>query len=132
MRAWKFYFIATIACAISSAAIAQTKEVFACIEHQSGGFEVENRDRLKLTAFQPVGFTMVRAGNKLSVRRLNWTTIYSCRNVWNRENILQCAEDFYFIVFDTKGLRFTRAQMYSYIDNSKDGLLITYGDCQRL
>jgi hypothetical protein len=126
--------ILALAFACLTPAHAQERTAYACIEQKATGFHpMENEKGFRNTNFQERRFTMIREGMRLEVKMDNDVTIYECRPPWrSKPQLLQCAEHFYFLIFDEGTLQFTRSALLGHLGGSgADSLVLSYGDCQR-
>ena len=122
--------VATFALASFGIAAAQEREAFACVEHDTGGFKWEN-DKFAPTRFRQAQFTFVRQGGVIVLKKRGVEDRYECAPLWGRADLIRCTDETNVYVIDMKRLRFSRANLYAYVDNSDDSLVVAYGDCQR-
>jgi hypothetical protein len=125
-----------MACAALTASTIATQAedaAYACVTTDNVGFIYnESTKRRDQTPFHDTKFTAILRDNVMTLKEDGKEEVYRCEAPWsNFPHLLQCAEEFYFLVFDLKSMRFTRSLMYGYVNDSSDTLHIMYGDCQK-
>ena len=114
----------------SGSASAQ-KKIFACLEDKATGFIYKDRG-YQPTPYAPSKFTVSIEDEELRLTGTDGKTeLYNCSVPYIKEPyLLQCVQRSYFIMFDMKRNRFSRALIFGHIFDSTDALAVSYGGCQ--
>lgn len=120
----------TMVFALTFASAAAAKDAYACLESDSVGFGLE-KGRYKRGGFNTDKFTMVRDGMALTIKENGQELTYSCQiGFSSRPEALSCSEDFTFMTFNTKTLKFARSFMYGHTIQDGDSVTVSLGECQ--
>lgn len=112
------------------------REAYVCLDRAVNGFVASDPsgNNFRPSEIIPTSFTMVRFNQTLVVKRPDrFEETYACYARWSRKpHLLDCTEKFSHISFDVMSGRYSRADIYGFIDNSPDSMLVAYGICQRM